>query len=230
MSGLAQLRSMGAIGGEDLSLRTFSVSDHAMTEFQPILLDLPLPIVTPRLLIRPTMPGDGRATHEAMAETFDQLKQWMPWTSKNIEPPETTEANIRIAYSQFIQRQDFRMNGFEREGGRPVVFTGLHGPKWNIRSFEIGYWVRKSAQGNGYAAEATNALARYAFDVLEARRVEISHAEGNLASRAIIRKLGFEHECTKRLAHVLPDGSLVDDERYVLLSPNSLPHLEVAWG
>jgi len=201
-----------------------------MTKFQPILLDLPLPIVTQRLMVRPTMPGDGIVTHEAIKETFEQLQQWMPWTSKELEPPETTEANIRDAYAKFILRKDFRMNGFERESQRLVVFTGIHALNWKIRRFSIGYWVRKSAQGNGYAAEVTNALARYAFDVLKARRVEISHAEGNLASQAIIQKLGFEHECTRRRGHVLPDGSIVDDYRYVLLSPDLLPPLEVTWG
>ena len=70
-----------------------------MGDFQPILLDLPLPILTPRLSIRPTMPGDGEATHEAIEETYDQLKQWMPWASKSIERPEATEVNIRTAYS-----------------------------------------------------------------------------------------------------------------------------------
>jgi len=176
------------------------------------------------------MPGDGTATHEAIKETYEQLQQWMLWASKELETPETTEANIRDAYAKFILRKDFRMNGFERDGGRPAVFTGLHGPRWKIRRFEIGYWVRRSAQGNGYAAEVTNALARYAFEVLEARCVEISHAEGNLASQTIIQKLGFEHECTRRKGHVLPNGSIVDDYRYVLLSPDSLPHLEVTWG
>ena len=122
------------------------------------------------------------------------------------------------------------MNGFERQSQRPIVFTGIHGPRWKIRRFEIGYWVRKSAQGNGYAAEATNALSRYAFEILNARRVEIGHAHGNLASQAIIRKLGFEHECTKRNALVLSDGSIVDEHRYVLLSPGPLPPLEVSWG
>ena len=201
-----------------------------MTVDEPILLDLPMPIVTPRLVIRPAMPGDGAATHEAIKETFDQLQRWLPRASKEIESREVTESHVRQAYAQFILRKDFRMNGFERVGERLVVFTGLHAPDWIIRRFEIGYWVRRSAQGQGYAAEAANALARYAFAVLKARRVEIGHAEGNAASQAIIKKLGFRHVCTRRSGHHLPDGTKVDDHRYALLSPDPLPPLEVSWG
>ena len=201
-----------------------------MPDFQPILLDLPLPIMTPRLMIRPVMPGDGPATHEAIEETHAQLHQWMPWAQQEIDPPETAEVNIREAYARFILRKDFRMNGYERSSERLVAFSGLHGPDWKIGRLEIGYWVRKSAQGHGYAAEIANALARYAFAVLKARRVEIRHAEGNLASQAIIRKLGFAHEGVKRQGMALPDGAIADEHLYALLSPDPLPPLNVTWG
>ena len=111
-----------------------------------------------------------------------------------------------------------------------VVFTGLHRFDWATRSFEIGYWVRKDEQGKGYATENTNALTRYAFNALNANRVEIHHAEGNDASRAVIEKLGFEHEVTRKINHSLPDGSLVDDYSYVRFDTKGLPELKVEWG
>lgn len=65
---------------------------------------------------------------------------------------------------------------------------------------------------------------------LGARGVEISHAEGNAASQAVIKKLGFEHESMRRLGHAPPDGTVVGDYRYVLLSADALPPLEMSWG
>lgn len=188
-----------------------------------------MPITTPRLVIRPVLPGDGAATHEAVAETFDQLRRWMLWTSEGLDTPEAIEANIRQAHAEFILRKDFRMNAYERDGERLVAFTGLHRPDWKLRRFEIGYWVRQSAQGNGYAGEVANAMARYAFALMEARRVEISHAEGNAPSRATIEKLGFHYEGRRQSAQALPDGSIVDEHRYALLSPDPLPPLHVHW-
>lgn len=201
-----------------------------MTTDQTILLDLPMPIVTPRLLIRPAMPGDGDATHEAVKETLDRLEPWLSFAREEAESPELTEIRVRQAYAQFILRKKFRMNGFERDSERLVVFTGFRPTNWEVRGFETGYWVRQDAHGKGYAAEATNAVARYAFAVLEASRFEFSHAQGNVFSQTVITKLGFEHECTRRLGSKLPNGSLVDEYRYVLFSPDPLPSLDVSWG
>ncbi|MEM7021981.1 MAG: GNAT family N-acetyltransferase [Pseudomonadota bacterium] len=189
-----------------------------------------MPIVTPRLSLRPAMPGDGAAVHEAVCETQVQLLRWMRWAREGGGSAAKVEADMREAYARFILRQDLMLIGFERDGGRAVVFTGLHRPDWEVRRFEIGYWVRSSAQGQSYATEAANALARYAFAVLDARRVEIEHADGNAASRAVAQKLGFSHEGTRRLRHALPDGSVVDNHHYVMLSPDPLPPLDVRWG
>lgn len=38
---------------------------------KPILLDLPMPIITPRLLLRPPQPGDGIALNAAVSESYD---------------------------------------------------------------------------------------------------------------------------------------------------------------
>ena len=43
--------------------------------FRPILLDLPTPITTPRLILRPPQIGDGIAVNEAVLESFDVLRQ-----------------------------------------------------------------------------------------------------------------------------------------------------------
>lgn len=196
----------------------------------PILIDIPMPIVTPRLLLRPVMPGDGAALNEAQGETWEQLHRWMPWANAP-EPPTVDESEevVRRACARFILREDMMMVGIERETDRHAIYTGLHRFDWRLRNFKIGYWVRQSAQGNGYATESANALTRYAFGALDARRVEISHAEGNDASRAVIQRLGFNHEATMPSRHLLPDGRVVADLRYARLTTDGLPDLDVSW-
>jgi RimJ/RimL family protein N-acetyltransferase len=198
-------------------------------EHDPVLIDMPLPIVTPRLILRPLIPGDGAATAEAVAETWDDLHRWMDWATAK-PTPEECEARARRVYAQFILREDFGFIGLKRGTGWPVVWTGLHCLDWTSRKFYTGYWVRKSAQGRGYAAEACNALTRYAFEVLEARRVEITHSDGNEPSRSIIHKLGFEKEGVRRGGTLLPSGVMADSHVYARLSPEGLPPLDVRWG
>ncbi len=195
----------------------------------PILIDLPMPIVTPRLILRNCQPGDGVEMHEMKIETWDEIHRWMPWATE-LGTPDESEVNIREAYVNFIQRKDIRIHGYERETGRMVLCSGLHRFTWALRRFEIGFWVRASAQGQGYATESTNALIRYAFEVLDARAVKIEHAEGNEKSKRVIEKLGLEYEGIKRAGQLLPDGNIVDHPQYSRTSLDGLPDLDVCWG
>lgn len=204
-----------------------------MTHITPpkdvVLIDVPMPIETPRLTIRPLAPGDGTGMTEAKTETWSDLTKWMDWTAKGNDPIDT-EIAIRKEMAKFILRENIWLVGIERETAKPVIWTGLHRFSWETRSFEIGYWVRKSAHNKGYATESTHALIRYAFGALAAKRVEISHAAGNEASKRVIDKLGFTYEGTARNATLLPDGRHVDSLRYARLDANGLPAMAVKWG
>jgi RimJ/RimL family protein N-acetyltransferase len=198
----------------------------------PILVDVPMPIRTPRLVLRPVRTGDGAAIHDMKVETWDQLREWMPWAATPEPPTDVLEMEItaRQAEARFIRREDLWLAGLEADTGRMIAMTGLHRMDWKVRSFEIGYWVRASAQGQGYATEIANALTRYAFAALQARRVAIGHAGGNERSRNVIRKLGYELEATRRRDKIMPDGRLMDSLDYVRFDMVGLPELEVRWN
>ena len=198
------------------------------TPIDPILIDIPMPIETDRLIIRSPMPGDGPLVTDAKRETWNDLTRWMPW-AKGTPDEREDEAVMRRAQADFILRTDLMMIAFERSSGRPVVFTGLHRTDWHARVFEIGYWARTSAQGQGYVTEAANALTHFAFNALAARKVVITHAEGNDRSAAVIRRLGYSLEVVERYGTALPDGTVVDQHRYARFDTNGLPHLDVRW-
>ena len=48
----------------------------------PILIEAPLPIRIPRLVIRPKQAGDGAANAVAVAESWSTLQLWMPWAKE----------------------------------------------------------------------------------------------------------------------------------------------------
>lgn len=56
---------------------------------------------------------------------------------------------------------------------------------------EIGYRLRRSAWGRGYATEGAGALLRQGFAELEIERVIATTYEENLASRRVLEKLGL---------------------------------------
>ena len=195
----------------------------------PILLDVPMPIVTPRLILRPPQAGDGIKAFPAKKETFEEIQKWMPW-AKELGNEEDMEVVYRTAQADFILRKDIMLVGFEKDSGDFVISTGLHRFDWDVRRFQIGYWVAQSKQGKGYATEAANALTRYAFEALQANAVNIDAAVGNEKSIRVIEKLGFDKEGITRNDLLLPSGELADRVNYSRTSIDDLPELDVSWG
>lgn len=198
------------------------------TKTNPVLIDIPMPIVTPRLTIRPSQAGDGAAMFKNKADSFKELHKWMPW-AKELGTQEQSEATAREAAANFINRTDMMLLGFLNDGGGLAVSTGLHRMDWDLRIFEIGYYVTTPHTGKGLATESTNALIRYAFNALAATKVKICHSAGNDASARVIEKLGFEKEGVFKRDARLNDGTLTDHHWYARFDDNNLPALKVTW-
>ncbi len=205
------------------------MTDTTKPDRHPILIDIPMPIRTPRLIIRNVLPGDGAALVDAKRDSWDDLTKWMPWTKEGLGTVDHMEEIVRRNYAKFILREDMMMIATTHDG-RVVASSGLHRFDWEFRRFEIGYWVRSTDHNKGYATEIANALTRFAFDVLDARRVEICAAEFNIASRRVIEKLGFELESLKKADSLLPDGTVTGHAEYVRYDKIGLPPLDVTWG
>lgn len=119
-----------------------------MDKTNPLLLDIPEQICSPRLAIRVVRPGDGEALCAAAAESLDQLRPWFPWAQK-VPTVAETEAHCREGYSKFVSRTDINL-AFWLKGTRTCVGrSGLHRIDWNVPRFEIGYWARTGHTGKG---------------------------------------------------------------------------------
>ena len=57
---------------------------------------------------------------------------------------------------------------------------------------EIGYWVAAAVRGRGVASMAARLLCAFGFETLGLRRIELNAAVGNVASRRVAEKAGFE--------------------------------------
>lgn len=200
-----------------------------MTSSGPLFIDLPLPIRTPRLLIRPKQPGDGAITAAAAAETWDDLHQWMSWAEHpGAVTPETVEIRARQMKAS-LPLEAIELIGIETATGTAVVWCGLHDIDWQGRQCDTGCWVRKCAQRRGIATEAANAMVRYAFGALGMRRVGLTHSKGNEPSRSIAGKLGFSFEAIQPAGNTLPGGRHADRFCYAIFDTAALPHLDVRW-
>jgi RimJ/RimL family protein N-acetyltransferase len=62
------------------------------------------------------------------------------------------------------------------------------------RYANLGYWLKTSATGKGFATRATRLLARHAFEEYSLARVEIMMSVENEASRRVAERVGAHHE------------------------------------
>jgi len=175
----------------------------------PLLIDVPERIETERLVLRGPRRGDGALVNDAVRDSLAELTPWMPWAG-TMPSVDESEIHCRRQQARFILREDFALLIFLRRPdgseGELVGGTGLHRIDWPLRRFEIGYWRKTGCEGNGYLTEAVRAVARLAFDVLGARRVEIRMDDNNAASWRLAERAGFTLEAILRFDAATPQG------------------------
>lgn len=176
---------------------------------KPILLDFPDSFETERLIIRAPKAGDGQAVNDAVRESQENLKPWMPW-AVNLQTPEETEEIIRRGAMRWILREDLWMLLFRKSDGLYVGGSGLHRIDWSVPAFETGYWVRSSLEGQGYVSEAVAGITNFAFGVIGGERVEIRCDTRNIRSANVAKRAGYTLEATFRHDSWANDGTLRD--------------------
>jgi len=176
---------------------------------QALLLDVPERFETQRLQLSATRAGYGAEIHEAFMESHPQLRPWLPWAVEQ-QSLEEAERHCREMQARWHAREEIDFVFHRRSDGHFVGKGGLHTIDWRVPKFEIGYWIRTSCAGQGYASEAAEGLARFARNALGANRIEICSDARNAPSRRVAEKCGFELEGIHRFARRDNAGALSD--------------------
>ena len=169
-----------------------------------------------RVLVRPYRESDVDALREAIDESRDHVRPWLPFADQHQTEDETRDWIIRMM-ANWLLRENLECSIWEASTGRYLGGLGLHPRNWELGYLEIGYWLRASAQGHGYVSEAVKLVGDYAFTSLGARRLEIRCDARNRRSAAVAERLGFAHEASLRNHMRAPDGSLRTTLIYGLL-------------
>ena len=185
---------------------------------RPILLDFPDSFETERLIIRAPRAGDGKAVNDAVRESHEHLKAWMPW-AQTIPAVEDTEERVRAGAVRWIMREDLWMLLFRKSDGLYVGASGLHRMDWSVPAFETGYWIRKSLEGLGYIGEAVAEITDFAFGVIGAERMEIRCDTRNIRSANVARRAHYILEGTLRHDSWATDGTLRDTHIFGMTRP-----------
>jgi RimJ/RimL family protein N-acetyltransferase len=176
------------------------------------------PITTPRLLLRCWEPRDARLLKDAIDSSLPELQQWMPWATSEPSPVGALAERIGKFRRAFRSGQDWTYGVFDRSEAMVLGGAGLH-RRTEPGRLEIGYWIRSSAAGSGFAGEATAALVDFAFRVHQVEAVEIRCDPRNERSAAVPRRLGFEHVATLAGDRPGRDGVARDTMVWQLTAP-----------
>lgn len=182
----------------------------------PSQFDFPDHFSSKRLMMRCPQAGDGELVFAAINESIHELRRFpasLPWAI--FEPSVAASENYCCdSQAQFIARSDLPFLIFLKESGQLIGAAGLVRMDWNVPKFEIGYWCRTSLHGHGLITEAINALSQFAFEHLNAKRLEIFADDLNTPSWRVAEKAGFELEGILRNEKIDPDGTLRNTRLY----------------
>jgi RimJ/RimL family protein N-acetyltransferase len=164
----------------------------------------PEPLETARLVLRRWTDAD-RAPFAAM-NADPEVMRYFP-APLSTEQSDALVDSIRARFAQ----HGYGLWAVQVKGGPPFIgFTGLAplNPLVPYPGIEVGWRLVRSAWGRGYATEAARAAVAYGFDVAGLPEIVSVTAEVNVASRAVMRRLGMVHDPAEDFDHpVLPEGS-----------------------
>lgn len=169
-----------------------------------------------RVLVRPYRESDAPDLYEAVAESREHLRPWLPFADQHQTADESRDVIIR-GIARWLLREDLMVGLWDARTGRYVGSSGLHPRDWDAGVFEIGYWIRRSAEGRGYVTEAVRLQTDFAFAQLGANRVFIRCDARNTRSAAVPRRLGFVREALLRNDMRDPAGELRDTLVFALI-------------
>lgn len=160
-------------------------------------MKLDFELVTARLLCRPYKSADLCALAEAVQSSVTELQPWVGWCQGTYDKHDA-HAWIKASRQNWQNDTSYELALFERRSNQLLGSVSLNQLSSQLNAAELGYWIRTSAQQQGYATEACRAITRFAFHTLGLTRLEIVTHADNLASQHTALACQARFECTAR--------------------------------
>lgn len=146
-----------------------------------------------RIAIRPYQAADIPRLYEAVRESISELSPWLPWCTLAYSLQDSADF-VQNCPANWEEDEHYSFVIEERATGRFLGGVGLNFINRPHCFANLGYWVRNSATGHGYASAAVRLAAGFGFQELGFSRLEILAAVGNVASQHVADKAGARRE------------------------------------
>lgn len=145
---------------------------------------------TPRLLLRQLRSEDA----EAVLQVFGDPEVTRYYDLETMTDVARASALISLLEQRFAKREGLRWALVNKADQRVIGSMGFNSLTAAAHKASLGYEVARQVWGQGYATEALSAVVQFAHQRVGLNRLEAVVLPGNLASIAVLRKLGFEAE------------------------------------
>jgi ribosomal-protein-alanine N-acetyltransferase len=182
----------------------------------------PVSLVEGRVGLRPLARWDAREWREVRSRNEDWLRPWEA-TSPGVgaEPAPTFATMVRRLRRDARRGRSlpFVITYDDRLVGQLTVGNVLLG---SARSASIGYWIDQAVAGRGITPTAVAMAVDHAFSAGRLHRIEIAIRPENVASLAVVAKLGLREEGVReRLLHI--DGQWRDHRTFAVTVEEVVP-------
>ncbi len=160
-----------------------------------LLLDIPTRLDTERLVVRKYEEGDGRGLYLLLERSGNRelLKESVEEVS-SIKTEEEAEVIVRKHSAEWVARDRFVMGIWLKSEDKYVGEIWIEPKKWEVPSFEIGWFLDKGYQRRGIATEAVRRSLKFLFNDLKAHKVIVITRDTNPRSCMLAERLGFRRE------------------------------------
>lgn len=156
-----------------------------------------LPIETERLIIRLLEEGEVDEVIRYVTENRDHLQPWEPLRQEEYYTGEYWKKEIIRRQNEFFLGEGASFAVFFKENSTgPIIgFCNFSTFMYGIfRACFLGYSIDYRYQGQGIMMEALKTAIGFVFDTFQMHRIMANFVPGNLRSRQLLKKLGFEEE------------------------------------
>jgi RimJ/RimL family protein N-acetyltransferase len=165
--------------------------------------------------LRPYKKQDAEELYKAILVSQKDLWPWLPFAHENYSLYETKDW-IKKSPTEWKKGISFNFAICDMKTGEMIGGCGINQVSKMDRWANLGYWVRSDRAGRGIAVAATKLLAKWGFEVLKLKRIEIHVAADNARSLRVAEKSGAKREGILRNRMTL-DGRTRDSVMHSLI-------------
>ena len=159
---------------------------------------------------------DAAALSEAVNESYEHLKPWMPWASPD-QSILQSEKICRRLMAAYYDNSDYTLGIWD--GDTLVGGTGFHlrcGPiEWKCA--EIGMWICSSYAGKGWGTRSLEQMLEWGFTVWGWERLIWKCDTRNEGSIRVAEKCKLTREATFRSDALDVEGKRRDTHQFAIL-------------